>query len=249
MYYVLCTCSMYYVRTYTRIRIMYVLCMYYACIMYVLCMYYACIMYVLCTYVLCMYYVCIRMHMYVLCSCYTHCVHLFLLSPQLLSLITAANAEIRSWDELITSCGKNHFLSAMYLMQQALLLKELGSDSNEQSSLLSQALTHLKAYTKPSLEQASNEEGALEGGCPPPPTLVWLSDDRMVFTPPDDTFVPTSGEKVCLKHVFVCVCVYTVRVCVSMSVCLSVCLCSNCLTCDVSLPMYVCAGLLVCTVW
>ena len=140
--------------------------------------------------------------MYVLCRCYTHCVHLFLLSPQLLSLITAANAEIQSWDELITSCGKNHFLSAMYLMQQALLLKELGDHSDEQSSLLSQALTHLKAYTKPSLEGALNEVAALEGVCPPPPTLAWLSDDRMVFTPPAH-FVPTSGEKVCLEHVFV----------------------------------------------
>ena len=143
---------------------------------------------------------------------------------QLLSLITAATAEIPSWNELITSCGKNHFLSAMYQMQQALLLKELGSDSNEQSSLLSQALAHLKAYIRPSLEGVSSEVGSLEGVCPPPPTLVSLSDDRMVFTP-SDKFVPVSGEKVCCD-VCVCVCV-----CVS------------------KLPSVIPSGVLVCTVW
>lgn len=133
-------------------------------------------------------------------------VYLFALLPQLLSLITAASADISSWDELITSCGRNHFLSAMYLMQQSLLMKELGDDDSEQRSLLSQALTHLKAYVRPSLEGATNE---VEGVCPLPPTLVWLSDDRMVFAPPDH-FVPSSGEKVCFIMslcVLVCDCV------------------------------------------
>lgn len=164
---------------------------------------------------------------YYACVCIVYMTHVLYTSVcaplQLLSLITAASAEIHSWDELITSCGRNHFLSAMYLMQQALLAKELGSDTSELSGLLSQALNHLKAYVKPSLEGASNEVGVLEGVCPPPPTLAWLSDDRMVFTPPDH-FVPASGEKVCFSCVLVCV--HTVSVCVCKSVL------SSCIACD-----------------
>lgn len=110
-----------------------------------------------------------------------------------------------TFEELKTQCNRNLLSKALLYMQRSLMLGSDGPPTEEQRTLLDEAMGFIqKAELEEQRTYMENtgvcDRLAVECRTPPPPVLLCRTDHSMVFRPAP--FIPMSGEKVAWYRIF-----------------------------------------------